>query len=211
MLVFSHYRPLLLVELSGERPDVNARALLLRLWASSNAITWEEAGTDSRAEEFWAARRGVSGSLSVFGKGKLNQDIVLPRANYAAFGRYLECLEAESGLPLPVFGHLGDGNLHVNVMYDPDKPQSCRMAEKTVGQLMKKVVSLGGAISGEHGIGLTKSQFLRLEHSEPEIAAMRAVKRALDPKGILNPGKMFEPFDLSKHRRVVASMPWDGA
>jgi glycolate oxidase len=74
---------------------------------------------------------------------------------------------------------------------------------------MRKVVSLGGAISGEHGIGLAKTPFLRLQHSAAAIRAMRAVKRALDPKGILNPGKMFTVFRVWEHRRLDVRLPWD--
>jgi glycolate oxidase len=74
---------------------------------------------------------------------------------------------------------------------------------------METVVALGGAISGEHGIGLAKTPFLRLQHSPAQVKAMRAVKRALDPKGILNPGKMFEPFEVWRHRRLDVRLPWD--
>jgi glycolate oxidase len=94
-------------------------------------------------------------------------------------------------------------------MYHKAVPAECRAAEKAVLALMKKVVALGGAISGEHGIGLAKTPFLRLQHSEAAIGAMQAVKRALDPKGILNPGKMFEVFEVWKQPRVVVSFPWD--
>ena len=85
-------------------------------------------------------------------------------------------------------------------------PEICTPA---VLALMKNVVALGGAISGEHGIGLAKTPFLRLQHSAAAIGAMRAVKQALDPKGILNPGKMFDVFEVWKAPRVVASFPWD--
>src|SRR5690606_6656510 len=85
----------------------------------------------------------------------------------------------------------------------------CAAAEAAVQALMEKVVALGGAISGEHGIGLAKTPFLRIQHSDAQVRAMKAVKDALDPKGILNPGKMFEVFDVWKHPRVVASFPWD--
>jgi glycolate oxidase len=134
---------------------------------------------------------------------------VLPRASYSAFAYFINKLGKESGLSLPVFGHLGDGNLHVNVIYNEGDSRQKRIAENTVHRLMTKVVDLGGAISGEHGIGLSKSTFLNLEHSPAEIAAMKAVKKALDPRGILNPGKMFAPFDMSQALRVTTPMLWD--
>ncbi|MFM8337670.1 MAG: FAD-binding oxidoreductase, partial [Opitutaceae bacterium] len=82
-------------------------------------------------------------------------------------------------------------------------------AEKAVDRLMREVVALGGAISGEHGIGLAKSHFLRLQHSPAQVKAMQAVKRALDPRGILNTGKMFERFEVWKHPRLEVKLPWD--
>jgi glycolate oxidase len=131
--------------------------------------------------------------------------------HYVRFARFLEKLRRESGLPIPTFGHLGDGNLHVNVMYHRANPSETRAAIRAVGTLMRKVVALGGAISGEHGIGLAKSPFLRLQHSPAAIRAMRAVKRALDPRGILNPGKMFEVFRVWERERLEVKLPWDHA
>jgi glycolate oxidase len=125
------------------------------------------------------------------------------------FAAFLARLKRESRLPIPTFGHLADGNLHVNIMYHKAIPAECRRAEKAVMKLMKTVVALGGAISGEHGIGLAKTPFLRLQHSPAQVRAMQAVKAALDPRGILNPGKMFEIFEVWKHERLEVSFPWD--
>jgi glycolate oxidase len=96
-------------------------------------------------------------------------------------------------------------------MYHSAVPAECRAATRAVNRLMRKVVLLGGAISGEHGIGLAKTPFLRLQHSPAAIRAMRAVKRALDPRGILNPGKMFEVFRVWEHERLKVRLPWDHA
>jgi glycolate oxidase len=134
---------------------------------------------------------------------------VLPMRSYLRFARFLELLRRESGLPIPTFGHLGDGNLHVNIMYHSASPVESRAAARAVARLMREVVSLGGAISGEHGIGLAKTPFLRFQHSPAAIGAMRAVKRALDPRGILNPGKMFEIFRVWEHKRLDVRLPWD--
>jgi glycolate oxidase len=125
------------------------------------------------------------------------------------FARFLTRLKRETGLHIPTFGHLADGNLHVNIMYRKAVPAEARVAEQTVLRLMKEVVAMEGAISGEHGIGLAKTPFLRIQHNPAEIGAMRAVKQALDPRGILNPGKMFEVFEVWKHPRVDVRLPWD--
>ena len=145
------------------------------------------------------------------GDSKLNEDVVVPMRQYERFGRFLSRLSRESGLPIPTFGHLADGNLHVNILYHSAVPEECRAAEKAVQRLMEAVVDLGGAISGEHGIGLAKTPFLRLQHSKAEVRAMVAIKRALDPRGILNPGKMFKVFRAWEHPRLKVALPWDPA
>jgi glycolate oxidase len=123
--------------------------------------------------------------------------------------RFLVALKRSSGLPIPTFGHLADGNLHVNIMYHKAVPAERRAAERAVLKLMETVVALGGAISGEHGIGLAKSPFLRIQHRPAQVKAMRAVKNALDPNAILNPGKMFDVFEVWKHARLDVHLPWD--
>ena len=143
------------------------------------------------------------------GDAKLNEDVVLPMRSYVKFAQFLVRLKRESGLHVPTFGHLADGNLHVNIMYHRADAKETRAAEKAVKLLMETVVSLGGAISGEHGIGLAKTPFLRIQHSPAQVRAMRAVKKALDPRGILNPGKMFEVFHVWKHERLAVTLPWD--
>jgi glycolate oxidase len=143
------------------------------------------------------------------GDAKLNEDVVLPMRNYAKFFRVLAKLKRSSGLHIPTFGHLADGNLHVNIMYHRASTAESRAAEIAVEALMRSVVQLGGAISGEHGIGLAKTPFLRIQHGAAEVKAMQAVKRALDPNGILNPGKMFEPVPIWKFPRLDVQLPWD--
>jgi glycolate oxidase len=97
----------------------------------------------------------------------------------------------------------------VHIMYDRFNPEHCRKAEQAIREVMEKVVELGGAITGEHGIGLAKSPFLSLQHTPAEIAAMRAIKQALDPNGILAPGQIFEPFNVWEHRPIKVTLPWD--
>ena len=96
-------------------------------------------------------------------------------------------------------------------MYHKDNPAECRAAERAVNTLMRTVVGLGGSISGEHGIGLAKTPFIRLQHPPAAIRAMKAVKTALDPRGILNPGKMFEIFRVWESKRLDVKLPWDHA
>lgn len=202
-------RPVILIELAGSEAELADAKQAVLAWAKKHAAGHREAKTREEAETLWAVRRKCSGAMFQMGDAKLNEDITVPLAAYEAFAVWLEQLRAKSGLAIPTFGHLADGNLHVNIMYHKAAPKECRSAERAVLALMKKVVSLGGAISGEHGIGLAKTPFLRMQHSPAAIGAMQAVKRALDPKGVLNPGKMFEVFEVWKAPRVAVSFPWD--
>ncbi len=202
-------RPVMLIELAGTPSEVADQQVAVLAWARAHAVAFREARDRADAEELWAVRRKCSGAMFALGDSKLNEDIVVPLRSYEKFAVFLDKLRKDSRLPIPTFGHLGDGNLHVNIMYHRENHAEYLRAEKAVGVLMAKVVALGGAISGEHGIGLAKSPFLRLQHSPAEIKAMRAVKKALDPNGILNPGKMFEVFKVWEHPRLKIELPWD--
>jgi glycolate oxidase len=202
-------RPVVLLELAGTASEVREQKQAVLKWAAAHTSVARAARTRAEAEALWAVRRKCSGAMFELGDSKLNEDVVVPLRNYEKFARFLEKLRRESRLAIPTFGHLGDGNLHVNIMYHRENATECRAAERAVRRLMETVVELGGAISGEHGIGLAKTPFLRIQHSPAQIGAMRAVKRALDPRGILNPGKMFEVFEVWKHRRLDVKFPWD--
>lgn len=202
-------RPVILLELAGTSAEVRETKGVVLAWAREHALGSRAARNRDEAESLWAVRRKCSGAMFQMGDAKLNEDITVPLRSYETFARFLEKLRKSSRLSIPTFGHLADGNLHVNIMYHKANDAECAAAEKAVLALMEKVVALGGAISGEHGIGLAKTPFLRIQHSEAQIRAMRAIKAALDPRGILNPGKMFDVFEVWKHPRVTAAFPWD--
>jgi glycolate oxidase len=204
-------RPVLLIELAGGVAEVREQRAQVLKWAATHGLAHRAARTRAEADRLWEVRRACSGAMFMMGDSKLNEDVVVPMAKYAAFARFLEALRRQSALPIPTFGHLADGNLHVNIMYHRADPKETRAAERAVVKLMKAVVGLGGAISGEHGIGLAKSPFLRFQHSPAAIRAMKAVKRALDPRAILNPGKMFEVFRVWESKRLEVRLPWDHA
>jgi glycolate oxidase len=202
-------RPVILLELAGPEHELAEQKQTVLAWARKHASAFREAAGRDEAEQLWEVRRKCSGAMFALGDSKLNEDIVVPLRNHEKFARALDRLRAGSRLPIPTFGHLADGNLHVNIMYHRDNRAEYLRAEKAVGELMKTVVALGGAISGEHGIGLAKTPFLRIQHSPAQIKAMRAIKTALDPRGILNPGKMFEVFKVWEHPRLKIDLPWD--
>lgn len=202
-------RPVLLLELAGSADEINGQKRIVHAWARRYAAAFREARSRAEAEQLWDVRRQCSGAMFELADAKLNEDITVPMSQYERFARFLERLRRESGLNVPTFGHLGDGNLHVNIMYHADNLVERRAAQAAVQRLMETVVAMGGAISGEHGIGLAKTPFLRLQHRPAQVRAMLAVKKALDPRGILNPGKMFEIFRIWKYPRVDVRLPWD--
>lgn len=202
-------RPVILLEFAGGRAELAELKPRVLAWARSAARAHREARTRAQAERLWAVRRQCSSAMFELGDTKLNEDVVLPMRQYARFARYLAALKRRARLPIPTFGHLADGNLHVNIMFHRSDRAEARRAEAAVADLMRTVVRLGGAISGEHGIGLAKTPFLRLQHSPAQVRAMQAVKRALDPRGICNPGKLFTPVVLWRRPKVAVSFPWD--
>ena len=124
---------------------------------------------------------------------KINHDVVVPRGRVPQLFDLVTALGRELDLTIPCFGHAGDGNIHVNIMIDPDDPDAVRARAWPSGASSSGVVALEGSISGEHGIGFAKAPFVGIELSPDVIALMKRVKAAFDPKGILNPGKMFPP------------------
>ncbi len=200
---------ILLIELDGQKAEVNGQRQRLLEYMKERALANRAATTEAQAEKLWQVRRTCSQSMFSLADTKLNEDVVVPIEKQAELIRYTIALKKEIGLATPTFGHAGDGNLHVHIMYDRGSKSDARKAKAGIKKLMQKVVDLGGVVTGEHGIGLAKAPFMSMQHSKAEIAAMRSVKDALDPLGILNPGKIFEPFEVWNHELVDVTLPWD--
>ena len=200
---------LLLIEVDGSPSEVRKQSKQLLAFMEQRAVMHLEASTEAEAEATWKVRRICSQSMYSIANTKLNEDIVVPIKKQAELIRYTIALKKEIGLATPTFGHAGDGNLHVHIMYNRSSPEEKIKAKYGIKKLMQKVVDLGGVITGEHGIGLAKTPFMKLQHSKAEIAAMRAVKKALDSKGLLNPGKIFESFEVWDYTPEEVTMPWD--
>jgi glycolate oxidase len=201
--------PLLLVEVDGHPAQVLEDAVIIEKWLGRNAITFLKSNTEEEAEELWQVRRQCSGAMFKLANSKLNQDVVVPIRREADLVDFIATVREETGLPIAVFGHAGDGNLHVNVMYDRSSMETREIAAHAVKMVMEEVVALGGSISGEHGIGLAKTAYTELEFGDAEFATMKAIKKALDPRNILNPGKLFETFEPWRHEPVDVQLPWD--
>lgn len=151
------------------------------------------AHSEGEREQLWKARRAVSPALGQIKPGKINEDVTVPRTEIVALIRDIQQLAKKYDLTIVCFGHAGDGNIHTNIMLDRDNPDELKRSERAVEELFRIVLERGGTLSGEHGIGITKSPFLQWEIGAEGYEAMWRIKMALDPLNILNPGKMFVP------------------
>src|SRR5437016_1368237 len=182
----------LLVEFDGQPESVKLEMEKLRALVSERApTTLQIATTEPDSERLWALRRQFSNSLRATGLTKLNQDIVVPRSRLVDLVEFAEELSKRSGFPIACFGHAGDGNMHVNIMADRYNRDAAvrEKAEHALDELFAQVLAFGGVITGEHGIGLAKKRWWPQATSEVSREVHRAIKDALDPVGILNPGK----------------------
>ncbi|MBC2593550.1 FAD-binding protein [Ruficoccus amylovorans] len=201
---------MLLLEVDGDAGQVRRQKTAVRELLGAKALWLRQARDEEEAEALWRIRRTCSQAMFQMGDTKLNEDIVVPLESQLPLLKYTLEVRKKTGLATPTFGHAADGNFHVHVMFDWGDADQRERARESIELIMRKVVELGGAITGEHGIGLAKSPFLSLQHTEAEIGAMKRIKDALDPNGILNPGKMFEPFDMWLQPRDRAwRFPWD--
>jgi glycolate oxidase len=181
----------LLIEVDGQSSSVRGEArTLAQILRAARAAVVKTAMDEASCEKLWDLRRAFSESLKATGLKKLNEDIVVPRGKLVGLVEFAQRLQARSGFPVACFGHAGDGNIHVNIMVgDYEDPQVNARAKAALDELFSQIVSWGGAITGEHGIGLAKKRWWDLALSKENRALHRVLKRALDPKAILNPGK----------------------
>jgi glycolate oxidase len=183
-------RSLLMVELDGRPKSVRGDAQALgRLLNSQGPVFMQRAYGREECEKLWSLRREFSYSLRDTGLVKLNQDIVVPRGRLEDLFAFTARLQKKSGLPIACFGHAGDGNIHVNIMYDENWPGVKGRTRAALDQLFKQVLAWDGVITGEHGIGLAKKPWWPLAVSPAVRTLHGKIKHCLDPKGILNPGK----------------------
>ncbi len=149
------------------------------------------AASAKEADDIWAIRRGLSSAVGAMAPTRLGEDISVPRDAFPEVVRRIKQISEKHAIPIVVYGHAGDGNLHPSALCDLNNPGEAERVHKAVDEIFAAALAVGGTLSGEHGIGMTKRRYIADALGEDGVAALKAVKQAFDPKGILNPDKIW--------------------
>jgi D-lactate dehydrogenase len=182
---------LLMIEADGDAQTLPyAIEALKRAAAGDGLLSLDDAADEAAREKLWAARKALSPSLRTLAPGKINEDVVVPVSRIPELVDGVQALSREFDLPIVCFGHAGNGNLHVNLLYDPADESQNQRGHRAMNRVFELALALGGTLSGEHGIGLAKREFMPRAVGAQTLALMRQLKQVFDPDGILNPGKL---------------------
>lgn len=185
-------RAILIIEVDGARRFLDEQIHTIgKIVQPLDVVATRIAETPAEAEAIWKVRRSVSPSLRRLNPHKFNEDIVVPRSRVPEMIRALDAISQRYGVPIVNFGHAGDGNIHVNVMVDLDQPGMEAKVTQALNDIFRTTVQLNGSVSGEHGIGTAKAAYIGMELDPATLTTMQAIKQALDPNNIMNPGKIF--------------------
>jgi glycolate oxidase len=194
---------LLLVEVDGSHSIVEEDAKFLENEClQAGALYVKSARDPEERESLWKARRALSPAIMKIRPLKINEDVAVPRMKIPDLISGVEELARKYRVTIVNFGHAGDGNVHVNLLLDPEDKDEVSRAHDAVKELFNLVVSLGGTLSGEHGIGIAKAPYLDIELESSAVDVMRKIKLALDPNNILNPHKTFD-YDMASLKREL--------
>lgn len=183
---------ILLVAVDGSAEEVKRQAIVIeKVIAENGGFDILRAKSKEEEDKLWDVRRAISPSLMKYGSLKINEDVVVPRSKVPELVLRIEKIGKKHDTFVANFGHAGDGNIHVNFVVDRDDPAAIARARECVSETFRLSVELGGTISGEHGIGYVKSHYMHYAIDNATLEIMKGIKRVFDPKGILNPGKMF--------------------
>jgi glycolate oxidase len=192
-------KALLLIEVDGSAETVLKDAqIIIDISKNNSAFEVEKAETEEEKDSLWAIRRSISPALYAISSGKVSEDICVPRSKVTQMLESIGEIGKKYKFRIANFGHAGDGNIHVNILTEPSIPGELDRAEEAVKEIFEKVVELDGTLSGEHGVGNTKSKYLSLEIGHREMKLMQDIKNLFDPNGILNPGKIFYNKEIEK-------------
>jgi D-lactate dehydrogenase len=185
-------RALLMIEVDGPKSCIDGMqdaVIAAAQGEASEALEIKPAATQAEVNALWSVRKALSPVLRSLAPKKINEDVVVPVTQIPALIEHIEQLAVRHQLPIVNFGHAGNGNLHVNLLVHPERGDELERAHAALAELFKKVLQLEGSLSGEHGVGLEKRDYIDQEIDAPTLALMRALQRTFDPNNILNPGK----------------------
>lgn len=165
-------------------------SILKRVFEENGCYEFKIAKDKNESADFWFARRNASQSLSIYGSKKINEDVTVPRSALPELLERFYAIAKKYDVNIPCFGHTGDGNVHTNVMVDGKDPAQVEIGYKAIEEVFAATIELGGTLSGEHGIGLSKAPYMSMAFTPEEMNLFRAIKKAFDPNNILNPSKM---------------------
>jgi len=183
----------LIIETDGADKQAVASEIeaCVKICKETGAQSVKLAQNETERANLWKARRSMSPSLARKAPNKLGEDITVPRSAIPEVVQRLRAISKKYGLPIVIFGHAGDGNLHPNILFDKRQPEQWEIAEQMVADIFEASLSVGGTLSGEHGVGMLKRPYMEKALGSVSIDVQKQIKRALDPLGILNPGKIF--------------------
>lgn len=183
---------MLMIEVDGPLAAMDAAVRAIRAACDlAGLVAFNVAQTESEAAKLWSTRKALSPALRKIAPKKINEDVAVPVSAIPRLIAGLQHLSAEFGIPIVNFGHAGNGNIHVNLLVDPDDLQQMRQAQACLSRVFDLVLELEGTLSGEHGVGLEKRDYIGREIDPATMELMKKIKAQFDPNGILNPGKMF--------------------
>jgi len=185
-------RAMILVETDGYTEGESAYQMdtVIRCFKKNHAAVIQRARSAEEAEGLWRARKAVGSAAAKLRTNNVSEDVTIPISRVPDLLTGVAAVVERHGLPFVIFGHAGDGNLHPRIMFDRADPEQVQKVEAAVEEIFRLTCSLGGTLSGEHGIGLAKAPFMALEHGPVALKLMRSLKRLIDPLNILNPGKL---------------------
>ena len=185
---------ILIIEVDGSPLQTKKEMeLISALCQKEGASQLKIAASAQEAEQMWRVRRSLSPAIASIRDSKINEDVVVPRSRIPQLVSHIEQLKRELKVVIPCFGHAGDGNLHLNFMYNKDDQDEAQRIQRALHSVLRKVIELSGSLSGEHGIGFTKAPYISMELDKQTINLMKSIKKIFDPNNILNPGKIFPP------------------
>ena len=184
---------ILIIETDGYDEVTIAKEIEIagRVCRENGARSAKVAASETERNALWKARRSVAPALARKSPNRLGEDVTVPRSAIPDLIRRLREISARFGLPIVIFGHAGDGNLHLNILFDKRKPEEWAKVEQMVPEVFGVALAVGGTLSGEHGVGVLKRPYFEQALGPVSVEVQRRIKQTLDPANILNPGKMF--------------------